>query len=211
MVERNAGLPPERRIKFRVGIHLGASTRKARSRRSIGPSRCFRCGLDRSSGAPMTISAMEPLTLFAALDTATGAVIGRCYPRHRGREFLELSARDRAQCPQRPRRPPRDGQLRHSQDASDPQMAGLAAEMACSLHPDRQLLGQSGRTLLRRHHRKANPPRVHRSTAELETAIRSYLDEGGAVPLVGRIRGAQRRGNNRRRRAHDRLRFSDRH
>ena len=23
MVERNAGLPPERRIEFRVGIHLG--------------------------------------------------------------------------------------------------------------------------------------------------------------------------------------------
>jgi adenylate cyclase len=23
MVERNAGLPPERRIEFRIGIHLG--------------------------------------------------------------------------------------------------------------------------------------------------------------------------------------------
>ena len=30
------------------------------------------------------------LTLFAALDTATGAVIGRCFPRHRGREFLSF-------------------------------------------------------------------------------------------------------------------------
>ena len=30
------------------------------------------------------------LTLFAALDAATGAVIGRCYPRHRGREFLSF-------------------------------------------------------------------------------------------------------------------------
>ena len=27
------------------------------------------------------------LSLFAALDAATGKVIGRCYPRHRGREF----------------------------------------------------------------------------------------------------------------------------
>ena len=31
--------------------------------------------------------------------------------------------------------------------------------MACSLHADRQLVGQSGRALLRRHHRKVDPPR----------------------------------------------------
>ena len=30
------------------------------------------------------------LTLFAALDAATGKIIGRCYPRHRGREFLSF-------------------------------------------------------------------------------------------------------------------------
>ena len=30
------------------------------------------------------------LSLFAALDTATGKIIGRCYPRHRGREFLSF-------------------------------------------------------------------------------------------------------------------------
>src|SRR3984885_15368881 len=30
------------------------------------------------------------LSLFAALDAATGKVIGRCYPRHRGREFLSF-------------------------------------------------------------------------------------------------------------------------
>jgi adenylate cyclase len=29
MVERNAGLPPERRIEFRVGIHLGDVLRRA--------------------------------------------------------------------------------------------------------------------------------------------------------------------------------------
>ena len=30
------------------------------------------------------------LSLFAALDIATGKVIGRCYPRHRGREFMNF-------------------------------------------------------------------------------------------------------------------------
>jgi len=29
MVERNSGLPPERRIEFRVGIHLGDASRTA--------------------------------------------------------------------------------------------------------------------------------------------------------------------------------------
>jgi adenylate cyclase len=28
LVERNAGVPPERRIEFRVGVHLGGSTRR---------------------------------------------------------------------------------------------------------------------------------------------------------------------------------------
>jgi hypothetical protein len=35
MVERNAGLPPERRIEFRLGIHLGGRGRGER-RRSHG-------------------------------------------------------------------------------------------------------------------------------------------------------------------------------
>jgi len=39
-----------------------------------------------SRGPPFLASA--PRFLFAALDAATGKVIGRCYPRHRGREFL---------------------------------------------------------------------------------------------------------------------------
>jgi hypothetical protein len=30
------------------------------------------------------------LSLFAALDVATGKVIGRCYQRHRAREFLKF-------------------------------------------------------------------------------------------------------------------------
>jgi len=41
-----------------------------------------------SRGPPFLASA--PRFLFAALDAATGKVIGRCYPRHRGREFLSF-------------------------------------------------------------------------------------------------------------------------
>ena len=55
-------------------------------RRWIDPSRCFPCARAKSSGAPTTIR--HGAFLFTALDAATGKVIGRCYPRHRGREFL---------------------------------------------------------------------------------------------------------------------------
>ena len=44
------------------------------------------CARAKSSGAPTTIR--HGAFLFTALDAATGKVIGRCYPRHRGREFL---------------------------------------------------------------------------------------------------------------------------
>src|SRR5271169_6136829 len=67
-------------------------------------------------------------SLFAALDAATGKVIGRCYPRHPGREFLGFLREI-----ERSRRSPHHRQLRHPQDASDPEVAGIAAEMACSL------------------------------------------------------------------------------
>ena len=61
-----------------------ASTRRARFRRWTNPRRCFRGTRDKSSGGRIT------LTLFAALDAATKKMIGRCYPRHRGRGFLSF-------------------------------------------------------------------------------------------------------------------------
>jgi hypothetical protein len=67
-----------------------ASTKRARSRRWTDLSRCFPCARDKSSGAPTDYTRHGTLTLFAALDAATGKVIGRCYPRHRGREFLSF-------------------------------------------------------------------------------------------------------------------------
>jgi len=41
-------------------------------------------------------------SLFAALDIATGAVIGKCYKRHRAIEFLDFLKRIDAQMPQGP-------------------------------------------------------------------------------------------------------------
>jgi hypothetical protein len=67
--------------------------------------------------------------------------------------------------------------IRRPQDSNDPKVARLAAEMAGSLHPDRQPLGSIWSSA-------SSPPSpkkqirrgVHRSTEELERAIRSYID-----------------------------------
>ncbi len=58
------------------------------------------------------------LSLFAALDAATGKVIGRSYPRHRGREFLSFLREIECKVPRVVDVHLVIGQLGHSQDAS---------------------------------------------------------------------------------------------
>src|SRR5215469_9700847 len=62
-----------------------ASMRNRRSRPWTAPSRCCRCARDRRNAHDYTRHAT--LSLFAALDAATGKVVGRCFARHRAREF----------------------------------------------------------------------------------------------------------------------------
>ena len=106
------------------------------------------------------------LSLFAALDAATGKVIGRCYPRYRGREFLNLREIERNILSDLDVHIIMDNYATHKTEPIRQYLAGRAAEMACLLHADRQFLGQSGRALLRRHHRKAT---AAASTARLRT------------------------------------------
>jgi hypothetical protein len=56
-------------------------------------------------------------TLFAALDIATGQVIGETHRRHRSSEFLQFLRTIEANVPDDAGHPPGHGQLRHSQDA----------------------------------------------------------------------------------------------
>ncbi len=58
-------------------------------------------------------------SLFAALNVATGAVIGKCYRRHRQQEFLKFLNEIDAQVAEGAGRrdPPGPGQLRDAQDA----------------------------------------------------------------------------------------------
>ena len=93
-------------------------------------------------------------SLFAALDIATGAVIGRCYPKHRSSEFRSSSTRSRPACRRSPTsiwswtitpptRPGRSAPLGDLLTAAAPQvgssaswriMAGQAAMLAGPLH-----------------------------------------------------------------------------
>ena len=77
MVERNAGLPPERRIEFRIGIHLGDVVEESR-RRSDGRRRQYR----RAAGGHR--QARRDLSLRASLLAGQGAARSRG-PRSRPR------------------------------------------------------------------------------------------------------------------------------
>ena len=79
-------------------------------------------------------------SLYAALDIATGKVIGRCTPPPRDR-VQAVPADDRPRSPRRPRRPPRARQLLDAQDAGDPELARRAPPIRVALHPDLELAG----------------------------------------------------------------------
>ena len=89
-------------------------------------------------------------SLFAPSMSPRVRVIGKCYRRHRAREFLDfLKEIDRSR-PRRAGHPHRHGQLRHPQDGGSQSLAGTADALACPLYADVGVLDQSGRTLVRR-------------------------------------------------------------
>ena len=69
----------------------------------------------------------------------------------------QVPAHSRNPGPGRPRRPSGDGQLRHPQDPCRPTLAGPEFPLARPFHPDRRLLAQPGRALLRPADRETNP------------------------------------------------------
>ncbi len=97
-------------------------------------------------------------SLFAALDVATGAVIGRCYPKHRSSEFRKVLDQVEANVPT-----DLDVHLimdNYTTHKTKPISDWLAKRPAgTSLHPHRGVLDQSGRALLRPDHRKADQAR----------------------------------------------------
>src|SRR5471032_830354 len=97
-------------------------------------------------------------SLFAALDTASGFVIGKCY-KPPGSRVSGLSQADRRARARRPRHSHYHGQLRDAQNRRDQNLAGAAAALPCALHANISILDQSGRTMVRRAYTKAATPR----------------------------------------------------
>ena len=122
-------------------------------------------------------------SLFAALDVATGFVIGKCYRRHRcGREVSRLPERDR-------RPSPRGAGTVHvvmdnyatHKTAAVKRLAYPSVALACPLYADVGVVDQSGRTLVRR------------TDAQATAARRAHLDPPARSRYPGLHRKAQRR------------------
>ena len=114
-------------------------------------------------------------TLFAALNAKSGKVIGEFHPRQRAREFRKFLDTIETPCP--PGSTSTDSrQLQHPQDAAHPPLAGAASALSSPLHADRRLVDQPGRAWFAALTEKQLRRGVHRSTRELETAIRRYID-----------------------------------
>ena len=97
-------------------------------------------------------------SLFAALDIATGFVIGKCYKRHRATEFLDFLKQIDA-------RLPTTSTSTSSWTTTPPTkrrdqgVVGETPALPRPLHPDVRVLDQSGRTLVRRAHTQETAPR----------------------------------------------------
>jgi hypothetical protein len=86
-------------------------------------------------------------SLFAALDLATGQVIGSLHRRHRSIEFKQFLAKLDQAVP-RPGGPSGLRALRHPSDRDDPAVAGHAPTLPWAFRPDQLLVAQSGRALV---------------------------------------------------------------
>jgi transposase len=122
------------------------------------------------------------LSLFAALDAATGKVIGRCYPRHRGREFLSFLREIE-------RNLPRDLDVHLIMDnyathKTEPIRKWLSARPRWHVHftPTASSWVNQVERFFADITEKQIRRGVHRSTEELETAIRTYIDAVNADP-----------------------------
>ena len=98
-------------------------------------------------------------TLFAALNTLNGKVIGTCMQRHRHQEWIKfLRLIDQGTPPDKHVHLIVDNYSTHKHPKVGPEF-GSPSSVYRSLHPDQRLLAQYGRTFLPGPDRQAYPPR----------------------------------------------------
>ncbi len=113
-------------------------------------------------------------SLFAALDVASGFVIGKCYKRHRAAEFLDFLKQIDAQVP--------DGLDIHivMDNYATHKTAAIRTWLArrphyhVHFHADISILDQSGRTMVRRTH----PPKATTAAVSIPPPVPAKLTSG---------------------------------
>ena len=121
-------------------------------------------------------------SLYAALDLATGKVIGSLHSRHRAPGVPGVPEEDRRRGARRPGLPSGAGQRLHAQDPGDKALAHSASPVRAALHPDQRVLAQPRRTLVRRTDHQETAPRHPHLGRQLNTDIRAWIDNWNDNP-----------------------------
>ena len=87
-------------------------------------------------------------TMFAALNTLDGSIIGTCMPKHRHQEWIRFLQSDQTFRAERQTDPYHLRQLRHAQTSESRQLVEAQHALSCALHTDQCILAEHGRTLL---------------------------------------------------------------
>ncbi len=149
--------------------------RRVRSRLWTEPGPCSRSSPARPSGVSTTYVRHGITSLFAALDVATGRVIGELHRRHRSVEFRSfLETIDQEVPAELGIHLILDNYGTHK----TPLIHGWLTRhprFHLPLHADRILVDQPSGAMVRDPHRKVDSPGSHRSTRQLEEAIRFCL------------------------------------
>jgi hypothetical protein len=143
--------------------------------------------------------------LFAALNTKTGEVIGRCFQRRRAVEFLKFYGR--RGCSVFGQGDPGDrGQPVNARRRRDRQVAEETFQGHISLHAQGKLLDKSGGNMVRGHHTASDPPRqfpvgsatrathrqLHHPLERKRSTVHVDRDSPTAKDIIGKVQIIER-------------------
>jgi hypothetical protein len=121
-------------------------------------------------------------TLFAALETLQGKVVGECHQRHPDQEFSEIPATTRQRVSGRYLAASDHGQLRHPQACESDRVAQASPTVCASFCSHQFQLDESRRALVRSPRHKAIKRGVFLSVADLQASIAAFLSAWNESP-----------------------------
>ena len=83
-------------------------------------------------------------TMFAALNTLDGSIIGTCMPKHRHQEWIRFLNQIKTFRAERQTDPYHLRQLRHAQTSESRQLVEAQHALSCALHTDQCILAEHG-------------------------------------------------------------------